>query len=508
MNIKVKEYYKQAFEKQDGASLAVFRIIIGILLMKDVPVIQYTSQHGPDSFSASFYGFEWVQADPTLIALCINFLPLTVFCIIFGLFYRLAMPLTTLILAYLFLISPEYYLNHYYMLILFCTLMSFMPASKTWSLDALIQKSSDKDTGVPNWYYWILKLQTEVILIYAGLVKINWDWFGLQPLSTWFTPELYKLPVIGWLFFFDAPIVIGAYGVILLHTVGAPLLYFKKTRPWVFALYVCFHMSNSIMFDIGIFPYMTIAATLLFFSPDWPRKILKKIEPLTSASISVYKKIANFKLSRKVTILLLGIWILFQIINPLPVLFTSNLKTAWTGHRHFFTWRMMLNDKRVYNVSYVVHMPERRRIEFVPLEEHLNKRQCFRFTSIPNMAVQFANYLEEYYSKKYDTDIVKVYTYTDMSINFREPELWADPTVNLAAQEPKYGVHEWLEPVDNPFRTWKEYLHSPQYIPPTYRKILKAMQLPLEENIAFDKQGVTLDARPVLPKCKNKIYPS
>ena len=41
-----------------------------------------------------------------------------------------------------------------------------------------------------------------------------------------------------------------------------------------------FHVLNKWMFDIGIFPVMMLAATLLMFPPDWPRKVCLFFIPL------------------------------------------------------------------------------------------------------------------------------------------------------------------------------------------------------------------------------------
>ena len=76
---------------------------------------------------------------------------------------------------------------------------------------------------------------------------------------------------------YDWVISLGNYGVIALHVLGAPLLFFKKTRLPIFIIYILFHISNHHTFDIGIFPWMTIAATTLFFNPGWPRVWLEGI---------------------------------------------------------------------------------------------------------------------------------------------------------------------------------------------------------------------------------------
>lgn len=489
------------FEKQDGASLAVFRILLGLLLMKSVP--EFADRYIVHDFKPTYYGFDWIYANESAVEICLFFLPYTVFCIALGLFYRLAMPLTALMIGYLFLAFPEYYLNHYYLLLLYLTLMSFMPANRTWAIDALLQKknATHPKQSVPRWCYLVLKLQTEIMLVFAGLVKINNDWLHLLPLTGWIQIALHDTPYIGWVFLYDTTIAIGAYGIIILHVLGAPLLFWSRTRFWIFSIYVCFHLTNSVVFHIGIFPYMTIAATLLFFNPDWPRKFENKLKPYVPTYISALCKTRKYAIwqrpkarTRTIITTLISLWLIVQILIPLPPLFTPNIETEWSGHRAKFTWRMMLNERAIKSVVFAVHMPEKHRIEFISLKEYLSERQCRRI-AWSDITVQFARHLKEIYSKEYNTDTVKIHAYIVLRINLRETEIWANPTLDLAQYKPIFGIHEWLEPVDNPLRTWREYLKAHKYIAPTYGEVLTAMNIPAEETIIFENAGMSMDTR-------------
>ncbi|MGH1457079.1 MAG: HTTM domain-containing protein [Alphaproteobacteria bacterium] len=497
---KWNDLTQRPFETHDGASLAVFRIMLGILLLSDA-LNKFPKKFIIKDFRPTYHGFDWIQANPDLVNLCINILPYTIICVIFGFLYRITMPVTTLMVAYLFFAFPEHYLNHYYLLLLYLILMSVIPAHKTWSIDAIIQNKKEENT-TPSWCYLILKLQTEIMLIFAGLVKINNDWLHLLPLSGWIRIGFQDIPIINHLVLYDTTIAIGAYGIILLHILGAPLLFHRKTRPWIFGLYVCFHLINSQIFHIGIFPFMAIAATLLFFAPNWPKTFWSKISiyilpPLTHIKNATSKS----KLPRKIIIALISIWLLVQIVLPIPALLSTNLQVEWTGHRDMFSWRMMLNERSIKSAVFAVHIPERRRIEFVSLKSHLTPMQCFRITW-SDTTVQFANYLEKLYQEKYDTNDVRVHAYIIIRVNLREEELWANPTIDISKYETKYGTYEWLEPANNKLRTWKEYVQSSNYEPPTYGEILDAMQLPNEEIIVFADVNDNLNSHPSKPRCE------
>ena len=57
------------------------------------------------------------------------------------------------------------------------------------------------------------------------------------------------------------------------------VFYLLNRRIGVFGFIVvsAFHFMNVRLFDIGIFPWFMIAATLIFFVPDWPVRVLNDI---------------------------------------------------------------------------------------------------------------------------------------------------------------------------------------------------------------------------------------
>ena len=115
-----------------------------------------------------------------------------------------------------------------------------------------------------------------MLYLYAGIVKVNPDWLRLEPLAMWMARRQ-DFALIGHLFVHDWVVAIGAYGSIILHLFGAPLLLFRRTRIYVAIVYGIFHLSNHFMFQIGIFPWMTMAGTMMFFDPDWPRQVWRRM---------------------------------------------------------------------------------------------------------------------------------------------------------------------------------------------------------------------------------------
>ena len=64
-----------------------------------------------------------------------------------------------------------------------------------------------------------------------------------------------------------------SYGGLLLDLFAVPLLLWPRTRNLTYAVTLGFHLMNAQLFNIGMFPWFMICATLLFFPPDWPRRV-------------------------------------------------------------------------------------------------------------------------------------------------------------------------------------------------------------------------------------------
>ncbi len=267
------------FRSVDGASLAAFRAVFGFIMLWEVwRFFRYgwieRYYIAPD-FHFTYYGFGWVAPwDGYGMYIHCAVLGVLSFMIMIGACYRLSMVLFFFFFTYIFLLDQTQYLNHFYFVILLAFLMIFLPAHRAYSVDAWLSPEI-RSQPVPAWSVWALRAQLEVLYLYAGIVKINPDWLRLEPLRMWFA-HMAEASAAGWLLAQDWVVALAAYGSIALHVIGAPLLLWRRTRIWVFAIYCLFHTANHFMFQIGIFPWLTLFGTLIFFDPDWPRQVMRK----------------------------------------------------------------------------------------------------------------------------------------------------------------------------------------------------------------------------------------
>ena len=99
---------------------------------------------------------------------------------------------------------------------------------------------------------------------------------------------------------------------------------------------IFFHTMNKLVFHIGIFPYVMIASTSLFFRADWPSRTLHFILKLTRYTKEEYKPVADtttkfsgyippknrkkLTLRQKIELVLIVIFMLYWILMPLRFL--------------------------------------------------------------------------------------------------------------------------------------------------------------------------------------------
>jgi len=453
------------FAPIDASFLAVFRIMFGsLLLFESVNYGIFLCLHcmyRQTSLLFKFHHFEWVKLWPGF-GLELNFLVMAIsaICIILGYRYRVAMVVYTLCFSYLFLLDQTLYLNHFYLAILFCGIMIFAPAHRYWSLDAR-RKPEIASSTVPAWSRVWLVVQLEIVLIYAGIAKLNWDWLNLEPMRLWMNNRSHDAhPLLQWLTQ-DTGIAAASYGVLALHLIGAPLLLWKKTRLAVFLIYCFFHITNAFVFNIGIFPWMTIAATLVLFDPDWPKQFwqwLRSKNASLSAASHVDKSIAdknrlntatakiyNTSMAKVCLVGFICIWLIVQAVVPVRH-FAIPGDVAWNEAGHRFSWRMKLRDKQGTAMFYVVKNGEPAIV--VDPKTHLTAKQAWKMACIPDLIWQYAQFLDKQYAQLRSDD-VKVYVDTSCSLNTRAKAPLINRLVDLSAIPRTEDVQNWIMPNNN-----------------------------------------------------------
>lgn len=459
MNIAFQSLFTQPVSI---ASLVLIRIMFGgIMLWECYRYFSYgwiTRYFIEPEFHFKYYHFEWVPVLPGKGMLYVfSALAISSLLMALGAFYRYTSALFLILFVYVFLLDQALYLNHFYMVIIFALLMTLLPANRAFSVDAWLFPNI-KNHCISYWPVWVLRLQLEIILMFAGIVKINADWLRGQPLLTWLV-ERTDYPMIGRLFGEPSTVLAASYGVILLHIVGAPLLLWRRTRLTVFSVYAAFHILNAWVFNIGIFPWLTLCMTTIFFPPDWPLQFINKMKRLsigcfsssfhTALPVVLQQKLCRLshesKSRQRWLVSVFSIWFTLQLLVPLRyLLYPGNVH--WTEEGHRFAWRMKLRDKQSEAYFHIVD-PLTGQSWKIHGQQFLTKQQYRKMPSSPDMILQYAHFLASKWKKQYNLNQVKIYAYVWCSLNSRPPQQLIDHTIDLASTERNLKHAAWILPL-------------------------------------------------------------
>ena len=440
---------EQAFAPVDIASLVFFRIAFGLLMIWEVWLYLSRDWIGllwiRPRFLFKFYGFSWVHPWPGN-GLYIHWIVLGVLALFItvGFLCRVSAVLFFVGFTYTFLLDEANYLNHVYLMCLFSFLLIFVPAHRALSVDAWLH-ARVRSPLIPAWALWMLRTQMGIVYFYGGIAKLSPDWLHGELLRSRLA-EHTDFPLVGRFFREEWAVYTMSYGSLLFDLLVVPFLLWRRTRLAAFCTAVLFNAMNARLFNIYVFPWLALAATALFFSPNWPRRILsifgaKKPEAMAT------KPMGGPLVRQRIVLSLVFVYIAIQVLVPLRhFLYRGGIE--WTLAEHRFSWRMLLVSQRMRAFFYVTDPNSGRTLQ-VPPRAFLTQRQTDRMAWRPDMVLQFAHYLAETMPRAGPLPL-RVEVRALVSLNGRRPQLFIDENVDLAAEERTFGRPRWLLEIHDP----------------------------------------------------------
>jgi vitamin K-dependent gamma-carboxylase len=448
--LQAQSWKARLFAPVDIASLVYFRILFGAILL--VEVWRYfhnrwiAMEFIRPRFHFTYYGFEWVHPWPgNGMYYHLAALGILAVCILAGFAYRISTVLFFLGFTYMFLLEQAIYLNHFYFVGLVSFLMIFVPAHRKFSVDALLRPGIASEFA-PAWSLWALRAQMGFVYFFGGVAKLNSDWLQGWPLRLWM-PQRLDLPLL-WRFRDQVWLALAfSYSGILLDLLAVPLLLWRRSRPYMFAVLALFHLTNSNLFDIGIFPWFATAMTALHFEPDWPRRLLGLAPP---ALLPTAARSSNeHQRFRTATLAGLALYFAIQILLPLRHwLYPGDV--AWTDEGHRFSWRMKLRDKQGA-AAFQITDPETGQSWTANLGRYLPRWQYNEMVERPDMLQQFAQYLGDQETQPGHAR-VQVRVDAEISLNGRRRQPMIDPSVDLGAIPRSLRPASWITDLTAPRR--------------------------------------------------------
>jgi hypothetical protein len=432
------------------APLAILRMAFGaIMLISTVRFLLrgwvYAFYIKP-AFHFTFYGFDWVRplgatGMYTLFAVLVT----AAIMVTIGLFYRWAIAAFFLCFTYVELIDKTTYLNHYYFISVMAFLMILVPANRYFALDTW-RKPQLAVTHVPAWCINIFKLQLVLVYFFAGVSKLNYDWLlAAMPLKIWL-PANSNLPVIGGLLTHVwVAYVFSWFGMLFDVFIGFMLLA-KRTRKVAYFLVIVFHLSTGWFFKIGMFPYIMIFVTIIFFSEGTHQQIIALLRKAFGGHAATVQSTYGYHLrryQRKFIYAVLLVHFVLQLIMPFRFLLYPG-KLYWTEEGYRFSWRVMLMEKGGTAFFHVKDPATGRRTEIIN-SQYLTQFQETQMSTQPDMILQYAHFLAAEYQKKgIKNPIVTAESY--VTLNGSGSRLYIDSTVNLAKEQEGFGHKKWIRP--------------------------------------------------------------
>lgn len=286
-----KQWVAFLFEPASPYALSVFRFVaFGSLLLYTEPEVILNMSKLPVILIDTPLGWSQVLQTITPNFNSVGFLlPIFELCLVMALLgYRVRLFGSIAVLMGVWVLGiPHFYgkINHYHHLLWFGMIASIAPSSEVWSLDA---RRGIKVVGayVHRYYLRLILASLFVIYFFAGCWKI----IGCGPEFLWGNIARHKielqavtlglqLPKV----FINYPIL---YKLIALLTVIIEIFWGwwmlqKKSRYWMMAVTVMFHLSILLIMDIN---FWILPVFLLVFLPYhqflsellWKMKVLKR----------------------------------------------------------------------------------------------------------------------------------------------------------------------------------------------------------------------------------------
>ncbi|XP_059142714.1 vitamin K-dependent gamma-carboxylase-like [Physella acuta] len=260
----------------DPACLGVSRILFGFLMVLDVFTergMNVLDIEWDESTFCRFPLFPFLRPLPVRWMCVVYIIMFSGACgIMLGYKYRYSCIMYLLTYWYIFILDKTRWNNHSYLFGTLAFLFTVSDAHRFCSIDGYRHERMN-NTHVPLWNYTLLR--TQIILVYfiAGLKKLNLDWIYGYSLKGYFTELPTVLSYVS--YFLSGPqIALGIHicGLIIDLFVGF-VLFFDGTRKLGLLISMTFHILNSIMFNIGMFPYVMMTSGIFFCSNDWPRRL-------------------------------------------------------------------------------------------------------------------------------------------------------------------------------------------------------------------------------------------
>ncbi|HEY3493183.1 MAG TPA: HTTM domain-containing protein [Polyangiaceae bacterium] len=454
----------------DAAWLVAFRVLFGLTFAFSMQrflangwVERFFVTPG---FHFKYWGFEWVEPLPNpYMAWLFVALGVLALAIAAGAAFRFSAFAFAVGFSYVQLIDVSTYLNHYYLAALLAFLLALSPAHRSFSVDAWLSKRFGRPApatapperpAVARAWLFLFRFQIGVVYTFAGLAKAQSDWLiHAQPLRIWLG-TVTDLPLLGPLVTLPVVPLLFAWSGFLFDTTIVAFLLWNRTRPFAYAVVIVFHVLTRVLFPIGMFPVIMVLSALVFFPPEWPRRLLARARsrlgarrtrtatlPPPSPAAPAFGPLGPPSRWALGALAFGAVYCALHLALPLRYLAYGG-NVLWHEQGMRFSWRVMLRAKGG-STTFLVKSPEQGRRFYVEPRDYLTRMQEYEMSSQPDLIVQLAHHIRDDYSRR-GFGSVEVYANSRVSLNGRRSVPFLDPSVDLARIPERLDLRDLVLP--------------------------------------------------------------
>ncbi len=423
--------------------LAIFRMAFGVLMV--FSGIRFLAKgwlhefYIQPKFFFKYYGFEWVTPLPEFwLYMAYIAMILAAACIAIGYRYRMATIAFFILFNYFELLDKTYYLNHYYLISIISLWLLFIPAHTYASLDVLAGRVKPK--YLPKYFTWALQFQLAVVYCYAGFAKLSPDWLlEAMPMKIWLR-QYNPASFMGTILHHPWAAFVASWFGFLYDTTLPVWLSVKATRKWAYLAVVVFHTATWLLFPIGVFPFVMIALTLIFFPVSQFSRIKLWINQWTPRIQAKNPSHFSWMPFKRMALPIVA----FQLLFPLRShLYPGNV--LWHEQGFNFSWRVMRVEKSGSALFYVRDTVENRTYEVLN-SDYLTPVQEKMMAVQPDFLLQFADFIADEARQRWNIEDPVVTADVFVSKNGKAMQRFVDPTVNLHALTDGWQHKNWVLP--------------------------------------------------------------
>lgn len=424
------KFFENLFKPTGNSALIIFRIVFGFLLCCHILYallngIIYADFIKPP-FTFTYIGFEWLQPLPGKgMYYYAGLMALLALMIMLGAWYRIAITGFSLLWTALYLMQKSDYNNHYYLVLLLCWIMVFMPANRYCSID--VKRKAVIETSYCGRYCILIFIaQMAIVYFFAAISKLSGDWFSGKYIAIQFS-SLSRRPTLGIIYGQQWFQLLICYGGFFLDLLIVPLLLWRKTRIYAFILACLFHLFNAFTFHIGIFPYLSIALNLFFFDPRELRRLFFR-NHLPETMQEHQRVVCPYQ--QKIIAFGFCVYLFFQVLIPMRSwLYPGNV--FWNEEGYRMSWKMMMRTKNGSIYFKVIDTASHKQWNIDPAKQFTRYHVTWLAIS-PDIIWQYSQRLKKDFAERGYPN-VQVYAIGQVSLNRSKPMPLVDTTVNLAA---------------------------------------------------------------------------